>query len=169
MRFIFPVLFALCATPALADGVTDLVAKGQDALVRMDVPAAMTYFDEALKLDPRQPMAAYGRGRILLKMGEHKKALADFTTAVIADPAFGLAYARRGEAYMELKNPDSAFKDFEAAIAASPRLAEVFVVRATHRFKIGNLAGAKADIEAAIKVADENQKPILDMMLKRMN
>ena len=155
-------------TVAVASEADDLVKKGQNAMVRMDVPAAMTYFDSALKLDPDQAQAAYGRGRILLKMGETQKAMADFTTAIIADPAFGLAYLRRGEAHMELKNPDGAFKDFEAAIKASPNVAEVFVVRATYRFKIGNLAGAKADVEAALAVADEKQKPLLQKMLERM-
>lgn len=168
MRYILIFTMWVLAGSAFATDADDLVKRGQDAMLRMDVPGAMTYFDEALKLDPDHPIAAYGRGRILLKMGETKKAMADFTTAIIADPAFGLAYVRRGEAHMELKNPDGAFKDFEAAIAASPKLAEVFVVRATYRFKIGNLAGAKADVEAALVLADEGQKPVLQKMLERM-
>ncbi len=168
MRYILTLLALLTVTPAHAGPVDDLVTEGQAALVRMDVPAAMSFFDEALKLDPTQAMAAYGRGRILLKMGETKKAMADFTTAIIADPKFGLAYVRRGEAFMILKNPDGAFKDFDAAIAASPLDAEVHVVRATYRFQIGNLAGAKADVEAALLVANEQQKPVLEKMLARM-
>lgn len=168
MRYILTVMLCVWSGIAVASDVDDLVKQGQDALVRMDVPGAMTYFDAALKLDPTQPMAAYGRGRILLKMGETKKAMADFTTAIIADPKFGLAYVRRGEAFMILKNPDGAFKDFEAAIAASPREAEVYVVRATYRFQIGNLAGAKADVEAALVVADDLEKPVLEKMLARM-
>jgi tetratricopeptide (TPR) repeat protein len=168
MRYILIVMLCVWSGFAVATDADDLVKNGQDALLRMDVPAAMTFFDEALKLDPTQPMAAYGRGRILLKMGETKKAMADFTTAIIADPTFGLAYVRRGEAFMILKNPDGAFKDFDAAIAASPLDAEVHVVRATYRFQIGNLAGAKADVEAALLVANEQQKPVLEKMLARM-
>jgi tetratricopeptide (TPR) repeat protein len=168
MRYMLIVLLFMWSGFAVATDADDLVKKGQDALVRMDVPGAMTYFDAALQLDPTQPMAAYGRGRIFLKMGETKKAMADFTTAIIADPKFGLAYVRRGEAMMVLKNPDGAFKDFEAAIAASPKDAEVYVVRATYRFQIGNLAGAKADVEAALLVADDTQKPVLEKMLARM-
>jgi tetratricopeptide (TPR) repeat protein len=168
MRYILIVMLCIWSGFAMATDADDLVKKGQDAMAHMDVPAAMTYFDGALKIDPDQAQAAYGRGRILLKMGETKKAMADFTTAIIADPKFGLAYVRRGEAHMELKNPDGAFKDFEAAIKASPTVAEVFVVRATYRFKIGNLAGAKADVEAALAVADQGQKPVLEKMLARM-
>ena len=57
MRYILPLLALLTVTSAHAGPVDDLVTQGQTALVRMDVPAAMTFFDEALKLDPAQPMA----------------------------------------------------------------------------------------------------------------
>jgi tetratricopeptide (TPR) repeat protein len=168
MRYILILLLCVWSGFASASDADELVKKGEDAMARMDVPGAMGFYDEALKLDPTQAQAAYGRGRIFLKMGETQKAMADFTTAIIADPKFGLAYVRRGEAHMDLKNPDGAFKDFEAAIAASPTVAEVFIVRATYRFKIGNLAGAKEDVVAALAVADEGQKPMLEKMLQRM-
>jgi tetratricopeptide (TPR) repeat protein len=168
MRYILVFAFWILSLPALAAEADDLVVAGQAALLKMDVPLAMTHFDNALKLAPDHPLAAYERGRILLKMGDAKNAVADFTTAALADQTYGLALARRGEAYMILKTPEAAFKDFDAAIMVSPQLAEVYMVRATYRFQIGNLAGAKADIEAAVKVADAQQRPLLEKMLERM-
>jgi tetratricopeptide (TPR) repeat protein len=168
MRYILVFAFWILTFPAWAADVDDLVKAGQEAMARMDVPLAMTHFDNALKAEPTHPQAAYERGRILLKMGDAKNAVADFTTAALTDPKFGLALARRGEAHMVLKNPHAAFKDFDAAIAASPELAEVFMVRATYRFQIGNLVGAKEDVVGALAVADDAQKPVLQKMLQRM-
>jgi tetratricopeptide (TPR) repeat protein len=168
MRYILVLMVLFWSGAAIADDVDDIVQAGREALARMDVPMAMTHFDNALKTEPTHPEAAYERGRILLKMGDAKNAVADFTTAALADPTFGLALTRRGEAQMLLKNPDAAFKDFEAAIQASPKLAEVFVVRATYRLQIGNLLGAREDMEAAVLFADAQQKPVLEKMLARM-
>jgi tetratricopeptide (TPR) repeat protein len=168
MRYILVFALWILSCPALAADVDDMVQAGQQAMARMDVPLAMTHFDNALKAVPTHRQAAYERGRIFLKMGDAKNAVADFTTAVLSDRKFGLALVRRGEAQMLLKNPQAAFKDFDAAIAASPELAEVFIVRATYRFQIGNLLGAKEDITAALIVADDAQKPVLQKMLSRM-
>lgn len=168
MRYIIAFAFWALSMPAFSADVEDMVKAGQSALSRMDIPLAMTHFDNALKAVPSHRQAAYERGRILLKMGDAKNAVGDFTTAVLADQKFGLAYVRRGEAHMVLSNPQAAFKDFDAAISASPELAEVFVVRATYRFKIGNLLGAKEDVQSALAVADDSQKPALQKMLLRM-
>ena len=102
-------LFATVAHAAPAD---DLVMRGRESLKVMDVVAAMSAFDAALAADPQHAVAAYERGRILLKIGEPQKAIADFTIAILRDAGFGRALAKRGELA-------GAVADMESAIAVA--------------------------------------------------
>jgi tetratricopeptide (TPR) repeat protein len=162
-------LFAICfSASAAAQTADELVLRGQNALRGMDVQSAMQAFDQALKLDAKNAKAAFERGRIFLKMGEHKLAVADFTTTILADPKHGRAFARRGEAYVALKNPDAAFADFASGIAAEPDIAELRVIRAIQRLKIGNLVGAREDVDAALKIAKPEERAALEAILLRI-
>ncbi len=165
LSILFLAFFTIHAAATPAD---DLVTQGNEALRKMEVAAAMTAFTNALDIDPKHAEAAYQRGRILLKIGEPQKVIADFTTVIIAKPAYGRAYARRGEAKIVLKSNEEAFKDFDRAIEASPQDYEVYVVRATYLMKFGQVAGARADLQRAIEFADESTAASLSKMLNKL-
>ena len=133
----------------------------------MDMVAAMSAFDAALKLDPKHAEAAYERGLLLMKMGKMNEAIADFTTTVISDPANGRAYAHRGEVKVTLNNWDSAFEDFNKAVEVSPKDYQVLVIRASYLLA-KDKAKAKADMDAAIAVADPHAAEVLTRMRKEM-
>ncbi len=53
---------------------------------------------EAIRLDPKNAMAYYNRGRAWYAKGEYDRAIADSTEAIRLDPKNAMAYYNRGRA-----------------------------------------------------------------------
>jgi tetratricopeptide (TPR) repeat protein len=63
------------------------VSLGYVELARKDAPAALTYFDRALRWRASDRSALLGRGQALLSIGRERDALHTFEAAVAADPS----------------------------------------------------------------------------------
>jgi tetratricopeptide (TPR) repeat protein len=104
---------------------------------------ALADFDEAIRLDPKRPLAYLGRGwslahlvnaqidvrpgaQINAELGaqiENKvdQQIADYSQAISLDPTLAKAYLARGVAYMRQgNNSDAAIADFSKAIELAP-------------------------------------------------
>ena len=76
---------------------------------------AIADFTRAIRLEPNDADAYYGRGTALGEKGEHDNAIADFTQAIRLKPENGDAYYRRGVAFESKREHDKAIADFEGA------------------------------------------------------
>jgi tetratricopeptide (TPR) repeat protein len=65
---------------------TDDFDKGGEALDKGDNDLAITYFDAALRLDPRNAAAYHQRGVAYFRKQVYDKSIKDFTDAIRLDP-----------------------------------------------------------------------------------
>jgi tetratricopeptide (TPR) repeat protein len=76
-----------------------------------------------LDRDPKDPVAWFVRGRVLLRQDKFTESLAAFQKAVEADPGYALGHTGRGWVFEQQEKWEDAKKAYEAAVAADPRLA----------------------------------------------
>ena len=57
-----------------------------------DYAAAVSNFDEAIRLDPDYAEAYYNRGRVKTSLSEYAGAIADFDAVIRLEPVFAIAY-----------------------------------------------------------------------------
>lgn len=97
-----------------------LIATGLVQLGRGEAHAALDNFDAAIRRDPRDADAHYGRGEALLLQGRFQEALAEFDEETRLDNAFPEAHLGAARALEGLQRLDEAWQRFEAADAISP-------------------------------------------------
>ena len=97
---------------------------------RDDPQHALADCNEAIRLDPKDPVAHSIRGTIHAATQNYAKAIADFDEVVRLRPKDGASYHDRGTARMFQRDPDRAIADFNQAIQLDPKDPPNFVSRA---------------------------------------
>ncbi|KAF8067377.1 Spag1 [Scenedesmus sp. PABB004] len=118
-------------------------AKGNAALRRGDLQAALEHFTASVRLDPAATAARNNRSLVYLKLSMFAEAAADAGAVLAAEPGNVKALLRRAAAREGLGDAAAAAADLRAALAAEPRNAD-----ATARL---------AALEAAAAAAQERQ------------
>jgi tetratricopeptide (TPR) repeat protein len=103
--------------------------KGVEALERNDYDLAITYFTEAIQIDPQFEKAWCNRGVAHLKNGDYDEALTDYTKAIHLDPKDYIAYSGRGYLYFLKDENDKAISDCTEAIRLDPKMAVAYYNR----------------------------------------
>lgn len=115
--------------------------------------AAVSAFDEAIRLDPRSERAYANRGAARLHLGDAQGAVADFTRALELKPSHPEdLFFNRGNAYALAGKTVGAISDFTRAVEIRPDFARAFFNRGLVRARTGDLAGARADWQHAIAI-----------------
>lgn len=78
--------------------------------------AALLDVQEALKLEPENCDALWGRGKISLQKGNWEEALSDFQTVLSLDPDHSFALFDRGTIYKQQKKFSEALADFKHSL-----------------------------------------------------
>ena len=74
--------------------------------------SAITNFDTALKIDPKNAQAYYYRADEYFKLGNHQQAIADYDQALSLNPDYAAVYLDRGVVQYQLGNTEQALEDF---------------------------------------------------------
>jgi tetratricopeptide (TPR) repeat protein len=85
---------------------------------------AINDFQDALRINPRNPIAHANRGAIYLKRKELDKALADCDEAIALDPRCAHAYGNRGQIYINRREYGKGGLDYKKAIELDPNSVE---------------------------------------------
>ncbi len=93
-----------------------LVYRGIVLLDDGHVNLAMTDFEAAIVLNPRDPVAHAYRGEVFKARGQLKEALAAYDTAISFDGNSADLFANRGDLHRQLGAPAKAKADFQAAL-----------------------------------------------------
>lgn len=122
---------------------------------------AYSDFDEALALEPHNPIAHTDLGYTHLKNNKLAEALDSFNKAIEIDPKLGHAYLNRGSAYTNIKDLDQALKDFKTAITLLPRgldSAHAHMNKGNIELIDGNFSDAIKDFSYGIKIFTDSNK-----------
>jgi len=101
------------ALPATATPVERLVAEGWDALDVKDLGTAEQKLDEAKKLEPTNPAALTGLGRVYVQSGRLDNALRSFGEAIKVAPDYMPAWHYNGMAQLLAGSPQEAVFSWE--------------------------------------------------------
>jgi tetratricopeptide (TPR) repeat protein len=113
-----------------------------------DFDKAIIDFNQAIRLDPKNPRAYIGRGLAWVPKHEWNKAISDFTEAIRLDPKDASVHMCRGLVWHTKKEFEKAIWEYDESIRLDPRFASSYGNRA--------LAwSAKGDIDKAISDYDE--------------
>lgn len=132
-----------------------------------EVEDALAEGDEAVRLDPKLPLAYRYRGQVRARKGLKEDAVADFSAAIRLSPRDPKLLAERAEIHAEAKHDDLALGDYEAAIKLAPNDGGLRVSRGNLFFEMGRKELAAKDADEAIRLAPESPKArLLRVMLR---
>jgi tetratricopeptide (TPR) repeat protein len=91
---------------------------------------AFEHYDEAIRLNPKNPEAFYNRGVAFGQTGQYDRALADLNEAIRLKPNDPDYFTNRGSAHYWSGERDKAIADYDEAIRLSPKHTIAFTLRA---------------------------------------
>jgi len=128
---------------------------GIEALEQGDPEVALTYFSQAIQLDPNHITAYFNRSRCFYYLEDLRSAIADLTQAIKLDsgnPAFFLC---RGSMHGDLEQFSKAAEDFTHAIEIDPHLRRAYLYRANARRALKQYQSALQDCAIASELVEE--------------
>jgi tetratricopeptide (TPR) repeat protein len=91
-----------------------------------DNDRAVMAYTEAIRFDPRYPVAYNNRGVAYGAKGDYEHAIADYTEAIRLNPKVASAYANRGRAYRSKGDYERAIGDYTKAIRLDSKYAAFY-------------------------------------------
>jgi len=134
--------------------------RGDALKAKGDTEAALTAYDEALRLAPKYAPALRQRGGAFLAKGLYDKAIADLSLAIAADPDHVGAYFGRAIAHAGMGHEEDAQSDRRAGLERVPPLPRTPPSGAQGSRTAAELEARKAEIEM-LRGEIEKQKVIL--------
>jgi Flp pilus assembly protein TadD len=107
---------SLAILAGCAEKPENLIAQGRLRLTRGDFAGAISFFDLALKRDPKSVEALVGRGDAFARSGRLKEAVRDLTTARELSPRNGSIVLQLAEARMLAGDETAASKDYSTLL-----------------------------------------------------
>lgn len=108
------------------------VEEGWNLWCKEDFNGAKNLFDEAVKLNPDNARAYFGRGTAYNELKQNEQAILDYDKAIELIPNYDVSYANRGNSYLGLTQYERAIADYDKAISINPNDAKL----ATKNIKI---------------------------------
>ncbi|MBR8833832.1 MAG: tetratricopeptide repeat protein [Stigonema ocellatum SAG 48.90 = DSM 106950] len=132
------------------------VKLGDECFEKGQYDAAITTYNEALRLNSEDANTHYKRGNARYQLGDYEGAIEDYTQAITINPNYAGAYHKSGHARYQLGDYEGAIEDYTQAIRINPYDAVAYGDRADTRILIGDHQGAIEDYTQAIKINPHN-------------
>jgi tetratricopeptide (TPR) repeat protein len=137
------------ASTASANSDGDLVNRGIEKAKNGDLDGAITDFNRAAELNPKDDAPYYNRAQARRLKNDNAGALADYTKAIELGSTNPAAYNNRANVRAETDDRDGAIADYTRAIELKPDYARAYYNRATLKKEKGDAVGAAADFKRA--------------------
>lgn len=127
--------------------------RGVNNFKQGDYSAAISDFDQALKLNQDWGEAYYNRGFVYEKMGQYQAAINDFTEGLKSNENWVDAYNNRGNAFSKLGQYEQAIADYEQALNLKPDCEDA-------RRNLGIVQGVLAEIQRQQQEEAKTEPPL---------
>ena len=124
--------------------------RGLLKLNRRNNQDAITDFNLAIALNPRDTHSYINRGIAKFNLGYKQEAIGDYDYATALNPKDALAYYSRGAAKYDLGNQTAAIANFDRAIILDPKNNDTYIRRGIAKFDLGYKQEAISDFDRAI-------------------
>jgi tetratricopeptide (TPR) repeat protein len=111
---------------------------------------AITYYSEAIEMDPNYSEYYNERGSIFLKVGRLQEALADYQRAITLSPPYFEVFTNLGQCYRLLGKIKDAVAAYSRALDLQPNQVLAIIGRAKAYDELGQVEPAIADYTAAL-------------------
>lgn len=135
---------ALIASPALADEVDDLLAKGEQAFVAGNEQAALESFLEVTQKAPERWEGFYYAGMVLHVTGKADEAIEMYEKAIAIKPDASEALNNLSVLYLESGDLDKALETSRKAVKADPQNFEA-------AYTLGEILETRGQLEEAVQ------------------
>ena len=125
---------------------------GHDNYKKGNLRAALSDFNEAIRLDPKFTQAYIFRGIVSTQLQDYQGAIKDYTKAIQLNPQESFAYGGRGLALSGLKDHKKAIADYNKAIQLNPQIVQFYKYRGTSHTELKDYQNAVNDFTQAIKI-----------------
>ncbi len=143
------------------DTATELTAEqyitwGQSALDEEKYELALTYFINAIALEPDNVEAYKKWGNVYFDLGEYEQALVHYTQALEIDPEYSDAYYNRGLIYYNMSEYDKAIADYSRTLEIDPEYFDAYINRGLIYYYTNEYDKAIADYSRALEIYDHH-------------
>jgi tetratricopeptide (TPR) repeat protein len=121
---------------------------------------AISYFTDAMAIDPNYSEYYNLRGNLYFKMGQKQNALSDYLKAIQLSAPYPEVWANVGQCYRHLGELQKAVDAYSYALDLQPHQFSILVARAQVLEMLGELNKSLADYSAALTI-DSNQPFVL--------
>lgn len=142
---------AMCGA-ASSSPFESALEQGRHLIEQNQCNKAISYLDQAIKLNPKSGEAYTNRARAYSCLRNYQRALSDANKAIDFAPKLALAYYSRGSAYAGLGQEQAAIKDYTKAIELDPKFATAYSNRALAYEKLGKSELAKKERDVAAEL-----------------
>jgi len=87
---------------------------------------ALSMFDRAIKIEPKNWLAHLNRGNVLKDLHKYAESMKCYDLAISLQPNYPEAYNNKGNLLQDLKKYDEALRAYEKAISIQPNYAEAY-------------------------------------------
>ena len=131
------------------------VHRGHAFLEEKRFDRALSDFEQAIKINPKNPQAYFYRGSAYSQIGKHQQAIKAYDRAIHLQPDFVEAYFNRGTAYGRLRNFTKSIADLSAAIGFDPALGKAYANRGAAHAYLQHWQQALKDFDRAVQLAPQ--------------
>jgi tetratricopeptide (TPR) repeat protein len=136
--------------------ITALLQEGSLLHTQSKFREAITSFDKALKIDPKNAKAYRNKGNALDDLGDKAGAIKCFDEALRINPEYAMAYHGKGNALYSLGDKAGAIKCYDEALRINPELAQAYNNKGVTLDDLGDKAGAIKCYDEALRINPEN-------------
>lgn len=135
------------------------VLNGYEKFYQGNYRGAMTDFDKAIEIDPRNARAYIGRAFTKYKLHDFSGEIEDYNKAIDLDPSNSNTYYNRGVAKDALQDYKGVIDDCSKAIGLDPKYAMAYYNRGVAKARLNDDRGAIVDYTRAIEIDPNLAEP----------
>lgn len=115
--------------------------------------------DQAILLDPEEPIPYITRGNSLHDKQEYVEAIRDYDQAIRLDRKNAWVYINRGNARQALRHFEAAISDYTSALSLDDQTATAFMNRGWAEHQVGQFEAALKDYDEAARLSPQDKLP----------
>lgn len=127
-------------------------------------PLALEYYNNVLRIDPKDENALYGRAKFLQDVGKIDEAITEYERIIALDGKCDNCHYNIGAIYLEIKkDPKKALERFTKAIAVNPGYTAAYFARGYTYTKLNDKQSARADYNMCLRL-EPNYAPAIEAL-----
>ena len=145
--------------------------KASNLFMQQNIDGAIECLNEAIKINPNDPMLFLNRGFINHLSKNYQSAMEDYNHALQINPSFAFAYNNRGVLKVALHDVQGAMNDYATALSINKNYSDVYYNRGNLKYMTDDLKGALSDYDKAIELNPKDSEAYNNrgVVKKRLN